>query len=194
MAPILSILVSMIALTRAVHASPAAVPLSDAELAVLAAGEDSSADGLYIVEEHPETKERRHFKVRGLSEGEALTGYPEPSGSLKARAYDGFPNDAYVSCPDSYLWSDDLYQKAYNGLWGLCNNNGAGSWYIRSLARGTYNYAYFRYGQAVAYFCNFGVGGGAEKNRCTNSEWGNAVGVLQRSCTKSGNGWAQAGK
>jgi hypothetical protein len=193
MAPVITLLVSMIALLGVLHASPA-VPLSDTDVANLATGEDRSLDGLYVVDEDPVTKKQSHFKVRDLSDDEALASRPRALESLESRGYDGFPSDAYITCPESWTWSEDFYKHAYDGLWKICWCYGEGSQHIKSIARGTYNYIYVRYGQAVAYFCNFGVGGNSAPNRCTNSEWGVAVGVMNQQCTNSDGNWARAGK
>jgi hypothetical protein len=191
MAPILPVLVLVLTFFRVVYTSPVAPrALSDTDLAIITAGEDHSADGLYAIHEHPETRERKHFKIRSHNETEASTGAAilKRPGRLVSR-YNGFPDNTYITCSDSYAWGEDLYQHAYDGLWGHCWGEGAGS---MPILAGRYSYVYYRYGQAVVYFCNFGVGEHANGNKCTNSEWGTSVDYMQKTCTGGNNGWDQA--
>jgi hypothetical protein len=103
------------------------------------------------------------------------------SESVRLQARFDWPGDAKPYCNDDYLWSDNLYHGAYDAFWDKCYAKRYEYFYGKSL--------YAKYGQAVAYMCNYSNSG----NPCQVSEFADAVNWISGACKGGSNGWKQAG-
>jgi hypothetical protein len=93
-----------------------------------------------------------------------------------------WPGGTTIECQSAYLWSDNLYNGAYDDFFNQCWT----THHILNFQKSLYS----SIGQAKAYICNYDYEFGSV---CQTDEWVEFVNWASGQCSGGTDGWKQAG-